>query len=81
MTLLKTTVGLTCEISFDSIFRPLPDSTGEYGVEDLLNSSVHRSNHSSSTKYLFKGSGYSLAEFTWEPASNLLNYAEILSIF
>lgn len=78
---MKPAVGFTGGTASDSVFRPLPDDSGEYEVEDILDMRVRCRGRLSSTEYLVKWRGYGLAESTWEPVSNLTNCPEVLSAF
>ena len=54
---------------------PLDDvATGEYEVEDILDSHLGHSG----PEYLVKWLGYPVFESTWEPASHLANAPDIL---
>ena len=60
-------------------FRLPADDQGEFEVEDLLDHRTPRRGSASGLEYLVKWKGYSVFEATWEPASNLTNFSEVLS--
>ena len=80
---LKPAIGFVSGSSGDtpSLFQPSVDNSGEFEVDDILDSCFVHHGWQLVEEFLVKQHGYDLFETTWEPLSNLTNCPDVLSLF
>ena len=64
-----------------SAFWPPTDDSGEFKVEDIMDSRFVHHGRLLVEEFLVKWLGYDLFEATWEPLENLTNCPDVLSLF
>ena len=76
---LKPAIGVTSPST--SPFRLAADESGEFEVDDILDSRTISVRGHPMEQFLVKWTGYSIFESTWEPRANLTNCPDILRAY
>ena len=80
---LKPTIGFVPGLSGVTLsaFQPPVDDSGEFRVEDILDSRLVHHSCLLVEKFLVKWHGNDLLKATWQPLANLTDWPYVLSLF